>query len=417
MGKDMELDLVAGHTAPKSALTKGTAQKKRGAPNSAAPAFATLMHDKLKKEDSDSTAIPELAVPLPVIAAKTAPAHAGSDKKSKHIIGGIFEKKAPATKDISAPVKSEAQTGPILPPLAAHHQPDTHTRPPLTAASKPTTPLANESVDKANPAIISKPAVTIDPKSTKLKIRKGAPNTPDFAKTPTDRPTLVHKLKPAEAPQISYPVSGEKSADTAPLGRDKTHPLAPVALTKKPALKAKAASKPSPHPKVELATDDSASPSENGLQIGIKIEQPSLVLTHASRPVSHTAPVASQISAQLPQLLSKAEKQTVELRLDPPELGRVTIHLRTKDQHITAHVVAERSDTADLMRRNADIFTATLARAGFSQADLSFQQGKSQNGAGEHQQIQTFNSFSESDEPARPSITTSGLDGRLDIRL
>ena len=82
-----------------------------------------------------------------------------------------------------------------------------------------------------------------------------------------------------------------------------------------------------------------AAPDE--LQFGIKIERQATEITHPFRVRSTAAPVASQITAQLPQMLTKAEKQTVELRLDPPELGRVTIHLTTNDQQVTATVIAE----------------------------------------------------------------------------
>ncbi|MBL1438247.1 MAG: flagellar hook-length control protein FliK [Rhodobacteraceae bacterium] len=158
-----------------------------------------------------------------------------------------------------------------------------------------------------------------------------------------------------------------------------------------------------------------ADPAE--VQFSIKIERQTVDIVQPSRTSAPTAPIAKQIEVQLPQLLTKADKQTIELRLDPPELGRVTIHLTTNDQQVTAQVVAERADTIDLMRRHAELLAATLARAGFSQADLSFQQGNSQGNKDDFDQFQGVTGEFESDEPAIAAPTLTGQDGRLDIRL
>jgi len=153
------------------------------------------------------------------------------------------------------------------------------------------------------------------------------------------------------------------------------------------------------------------------MPFSLKIESQPVEAVKAPHVATPPAPVATQISEQLPHLLKKTEKQSVELRLDPPELGRVTIHLTTHDQQISAHVVADRVDTVDLMRRHAELLTATLARAGFAQADLSFQQGKSHNQQGGFLPFQgVTDTFGEHDQPL-PAPTLTGLDGRLDIRL
>src|SRR5690606_4615191 len=50
----------------------------------------------------------------------------------------------------------------------------------------------------------------------------------------------------------------------------------------------------------------------------------------------------------------------VELRLAPEELGRVTMRLSMADDGLTLSIVAERAETLDLIRRNADQLTRDL---------------------------------------------------------
>jgi len=190
-------------------------------------------------------------------------------------------------------------------------------------------------------------------------------------------------------------------------------PVLPAKTTAKPSVQASPPLAPSiGFTNIEAVVEDSAE-----MQFSIKIEHQAIESTHTPRPAQRTTPVASQITTQLPQLLTKAEKQVVELRLDPPELGRVTIHLSTHDTQVTAHVVAERVDTIDLMRRHAELLSDTLANAGFSQADLSFQQGHEQSAEDEHEKFQLITSISESEGALTSTPTLSGQDGRLDIRL
>jgi flagellar hook-length control protein FliK len=58
-------------------------------------------------------------------------------------------------------------------------------------------------------------------------------------------------------------------------------------------------------------------------------------------------------------------KNSFDIRLDPPELGRIHVHLdvsRTGD--ITSHVIADRSDTLDLLRRDSGSLERALQDAG-----------------------------------------------------
>jgi hypothetical protein len=251
-------------------------------------------------------------------------------------------------------------------------------------------------------------------------------NTPASPAAPQARDITPVLTKPI--PPVSQPTPSMPNAPLLPVALDKVGKTAPIQTADEPEVTqnappappvAKATAQPQAQPlppigftNIETATDD---PAE--VQFSIKIDRQVAVDAPISRSAAPTPPVANQISTQLPQLLTKVEKQTIELRLDPPELGRVTIHLTTNDQQVTAQVIADRPDTVDLMRRHAELLTATLARAGFSQADLSFQQGHSQGGKEGFSQFQTATILADSEEPALPTQPSASIDGRLDIRL
>jgi hypothetical protein len=108
----------------------------------------------------------------------------------------------------------------------------------------------------------------------------------------------------------------------------------------------------------------------------------------------------------------------VELRLDPPELGVVTIDIATEDGVVRAVLSAERPETLDLMRRHAEALQRDLMAAGFGRADLSFADRRGGQSSG------GFDGEAGGDEPAAPVAPrhafaqrpTTPAD-RLDIRL
>ena len=83
-------------------------------------------------------------------------------------------------------------------------------------------------------------------------------------------------------------------------------------------------------------------------------------------------------------------KNHFEIRLDPPELGRIEVHLDVgRDGHITTHMVADRSDTLALLQRDASGLQRALQDAGFKTADNGLQFSLRDQTAGQQQQQQT----------------------------
>lgn len=107
-----------------------------------------------------------------------------------------------------------------------------------------------------------------------------------------------------------------------------------------------------------------------------------------------TSPVTQNISAAqshpavqtVAAVINKAAKentsQTISLRLDPPDLGRLEVQMKyKKGDPLKVHVVLEKADTAAMFQRDAHALEAALKDAGV-QADsssLSFEMAKDGN--------------------------------------
>jgi hypothetical protein len=125
-----------------------------------------------------------------------------------------------------------------------------------------------------------------------------------------------------------------------------------------------------------------------------------------------------------------AGKNRFEIRLDPPELGRIEVRLDVdKDGRITSHVIADRRDTLDLLQRDASGLQRALQDAGLKTSDNGLQFSLRDQSAGQQQQQQnsgpatpsTAQLVVEDDAPldvmANAYSPLAGLSGGLDIRV
>ena len=63
-----------------------------------------------------------------------------------------------------------------------------------------------------------------------------------------------------------------------------------------------------------------------------------------------------------------------EIRLDPPELGRIDVRLDVDQQgQVTSHLIVEKSATLDLLRRDAQQLERALQDAGLKTSDNGLQ--------------------------------------------
>ncbi len=141
------------------------------------------------------------------------------------------------------------------------------------------------------------------------------------------------------------------------------------------------------------------------------------VATHGADRNAHLNPIRDQIVAAVS---TRPGENKLEIRLDPPELGKVLIGFDRDGADIVRAVIsAESPDTLDLMRRHADVFQRALEAQGFENLDLHFadkQQGESADDA----VSEDVKNFQFADEPGMSdasAASTMYVDGRLDRRL
>jgi chemotaxis protein MotD len=146
----------------------------------------------------------------------------------------------------------------------------------------------------------------------------------------------------------------------------------------------------------------------------------------AAAPQAPAVPVEGvgvQIAAQ-----AKAGKHSFEIRLDPPELGRIDVRLDVdRDGHVTSRLVVDRPETLDLLRRDAGGLERALQDAGlkttgnglqFSLRDQTMQQQQAF-----HQSRDTADVIVRDDALApvetiqRGYRTLAGLRGGVDISV
>ncbi len=89
-------------------------------------------------------------------------------------------------------------------------------------------------------------------------------------------------------------------------------------------------------------------------------------------PAAAPTPGAAALAPQLALALSSKSGGTVEIRLDPEELGRVRVSLSGSETALTMTVLAERPETAELMRRHADGLLREFRAMGYETITLAF---------------------------------------------
>ncbi|WP_161862983.1 flagellar hook-length control protein FliK [Algicella marina] len=142
--------------------------------------------------------------------------------------------------------------------------------------------------------------------------------------------------------------------------------------------------------------------------------------------ISRSHGIALQILQQvLPQLGVVTQRNggdgNVEIRLDPPELGKVRISMSGNEASLTANVFVERAEVEALLRRNADVLHSALSEAGFDGLSLNFGGAAEDLPDSNIADAETGGSVKAADiEPLSLHLTLGRQavgEGRLDIRL
>jgi flagellar hook-length control protein FliK len=115
-----------------------------------------------------------------------------------------------------------------------------------------------------------------------------------------------------------------------------------------------------------------------------------------------------------------------EIRLDPPELGRIDVKLDVdRDGNVSTRLVVDRSDTLDLLKRDASSLERALQQAGLKTSDQGLDFSLRQHAFAERDApAQTNSRVIVSDDDTAPLEALRqgygrrfGLGGGLDIRV
>jgi hypothetical protein len=108
----------------------------------------------------------------------------------------------------------------------------------------------------------------------------------------------------------------------------------------------------------------------------------------------------------------------LELRLDPPDLGLVTLRFYEDDSGVQrAAVAAENAETLDLLRRHSDVLQRELARAGAGDIQLGFPERHEDAAFSERKSGRRASRFGEAPQSlvvALPLAATKSESGRID---
>lgn len=133
-------------------------------------------------------------------------------------------------------------------------------------------------------------------------------------------------------------------------------------------------------------------------------------------PAGAAPPVAQQVARAI-----QLGPGRVEVTLAPEELGRVSLTVVVQDQVVTVHVAAERAETGELLRRQAEILAAEAREEGFGDVSFTFSGGAGRQGSDPEAQAPPPGDPATHDTP-RPALPAPGRRGAhatetLDLRL
>ena len=134
---------------------------------------------------------------------------------------------------------------------------------------------------------------------------------------------------------------------------------------------------------------------------------------------THAAADPQAVAGQIAAAVARSDHNRVEIRLDPPELGRVHIHLTTVDGGVLAVVAAQRPETQDLLRRHAEVLAQELTAAGYGEVSLDFATGNEAAPGRDDRRPSDWHAvaFAPVDAAASAAAPRAGVAGALDIRL
>jgi flagellar hook-length control protein FliK len=140
------------------------------------------------------------------------------------------------------------------------------------------------------------------------------------------------------------------------------------------ALAAETAGGGTSHPASDQAGSAQQAPDGSTGGLSAPASQNPAAVTGAS--TTSATPTAIPIAGLAVEIAAHAHagKNRFEIRLDPPELGRIDVRLDVdREGKVTSHVVVDRVETLDMLRRDAPELERSLQQAGLKTADNALQ--------------------------------------------
>jgi len=263
---------------------------------------------------------------------------------------------------------------------------------PAPAAAPPLSPA--DEVPAADTVAVAPPAVDAPPAAA---VTAGAPpadasaasapeadiaieaEKPKAAKpaAPSEEQKGDEKLKQAQAPaQGAEAKPAPESKNRQESKQDEGQPaLAETKETETKETKRAPAPEPRPEaPRIETTTPVRTGGEQNVAQTTTQqpaapVQAPAVQAPPAAATPIPVAGLAIEITAQ-----SRAGKNRFEIRLDPPELGRIDVRLDVdRDGRVTSRLIVERVETLDMLRRDAPQLERALEQAGLKTSDNGLQ--------------------------------------------
>ena len=247
------------------------------------------------------------------------------------------------------------------------------------------------------------------------------------ASTSSSPPSPSASNAPPAKPDANAPADPTKAV---PAQQGGDHAASP------PIVAASALDKIAPAQQERLTGGDAAKPTADPTAQALNVIQtaappPNSVAIAAARPADGApSPIAVAVPIEgiAVAIASKAAdgKKSFDIRLDPPDLGRIHVHLDVDSSgQITSHVIADRSDTLDLLRRDSTGLERALQDAGLKTSSNGLQfslRDQSQGQTGQQQQPMPSPHLIVADEPTIDTPAPvyrllTGARGGLDIRV
>lgn len=313
-----------------------------------------------------------------------------------------------------SPTNPVEATAPDLPAMSTPRAP-AEVPDPLTHRAQPAPTglsMAGEGADSP----LAPPQTSARPVQETRRPAAGTPSTPPSGSqqpAPTDRArwgialagrTEWHErstplLAQGAGPLLSTP---NYKAAARPLAVDVPQPLATDLPLARPLAM--------PPPVEQPAPQDSS--------FGLRVDPAAPSAPADTQQPRHT-PADARPAPPVPQQIAEAVRQTtgaqIELTLSPDELGRVTLSFLPEGDGVRVHLVTERPETLDLLRRHIPELAGELRAAGYDTASFSFgRQGQAPRDA----PVAAPGTLSDS-APAEPALPSRQrvASGTLDIRL